>query len=209
MFPDSNIAKKYHLGRDNKLRYCVNFGLGLYFKNGLMKSIRKSTDFVISFDESLNEATQSSKLDFLVQYFDVLEMKVSTSYVTSVFLGHCRHTSLYNSFTSMMDELSEDKLIQLSINGPSVNIKVLQVVQDDRKDKGLPHLLDIGTCGLHTFHGSFKTGIEKSELEIKSPIKASFTVLHDSPARQDGHESVTESSKFPLFSCAVRWTEDG
>ena len=47
--------------------------------------------------------------------------------------------------------------------------KFLQVVQDDKKDKGLPHLLDIGTCGLH---GSFKTGIEKSEYEIKSLMKA-------------------------------------
>ena len=57
----------------------------------------------------------------------------------------------------MMDELSEDKLVQLSMDGPSVNVKLLQVVQDDRNDKGLPDLLDIGTCGLHTLHGTFKT----------------------------------------------------
>ena len=188
MFPDySNITKKYHLGPD-KLQF-VNFGLGPYFKNILMESIRKSAHFVISFDESLNKATQSSELDFLVQYFDVLEMKVSTRYVTLVFLGHSRHTDLYNSFTSMMDELSEDKLVQLSMDGPSVNIKLLQVVQDDRKDKGLPHLLDIGTCGLHTLHGSFKTGIEKSEWEMKSLMKASFNILHDSTARWYDYES--------------------
>ena len=87
-FPDSNIAKKYHLGPD-KLRYSVNFELGPYFKDILMKSINKSAHFVISFDESLNRATQSSELDFLVQYF-------SARYVTSVFLGHSRHTNLYN-----------------------------------------------------------------------------------------------------------------
>ena len=88
MFPDSNIAKKYHLGPD-KLRYSVNFELGPYFKDILMKSINKSAHFVISFDESLNRATQSSELDFLVQYF-------GTRYVTLVFLGHSRHTNLYN-----------------------------------------------------------------------------------------------------------------
>ena len=60
MFPDSNIAKKYHLGPD-KLRYSVNFVLGPYFKNILMESVRKS---VISFDESFNKATQPSELDF-------------------------------------------------------------------------------------------------------------------------------------------------
>ena len=37
-----------------------------------------------------------------------------------------------------------------------MNIKLLQVVQDDIKNKGLPHLLGIGTCDLHTLHGSFK-----------------------------------------------------
>ena len=62
MFPDySNITKKYHLGPD-KLQF-VNFGLGPYFKNILMESIRKSAHFVISFDESLNKATQSSEPD--------------------------------------------------------------------------------------------------------------------------------------------------
>ena len=119
-----------------------------------------------------------------------------------MFLGHSRHADLYNSFTSTMDELSEDKLVQLSMDGPSVNVKLLQVVQDDRKDKGLPHLLDLGTCSLHTLHGSFKTGIEKCEWEMKSLLKAPFNILHDSPARRDNYESVTKSSKFLLlFLC--------
>ena len=166
MFHESNIAKKYHLGPD-KLRYPGNLWLGPYFKNILMESIRKYGHFVISFDESLNKTTQSSELDFLVRYFDVLKMKVSTRYVTLVFLSHSRHTDLYNSLTIMRDQLRKDKLVQLSMDGSSVNVKLLQGVQDDRKDKGLPYLLDIGTCGQHTLHGSsFKTGIDKSEWEI-------------------------------------------
>ena len=136
--------------------------------------------------------------------FDVLEMKVCTRYVTLVFLGHSRHPDLHNIFTSMVDESSEDELVQLSMDGPSGNIKLLQVVQDGRKDKGLPHLLDIGTLGLHTLHGSFKTGIEKNEWEMKFLMKASFNILHGSPARQGDYESVTKSSKFPLLFCAVR-----
>ena len=63
MFLGSNIAKKYHLGLDN-LRYSINFGLGPYVKNTLMESIRKSAHFVISFDEPLNKATQSSEVEF-------------------------------------------------------------------------------------------------------------------------------------------------
>ena len=63
MFLGSNIAKKYHLGLDN-LQYSINFGLGPYVKNTLMESIRKSAQFVISFDEPLNKATQSSEVEF-------------------------------------------------------------------------------------------------------------------------------------------------
>ena len=44
MFPDSNIAKKYHLDPD-KLLYSVNFGFGPYFKNIFMESIRKSFSY--------------------------------------------------------------------------------------------------------------------------------------------------------------------
>ena len=80
-------------------------------------------------------------------------------YATLVFLGHSRHTDLYNSFASMMDELNEDKLAQFSMDRPSVNFKLLRVFSDDRKDKGLPHLLDIGTFGLHTLHRSFNSSL--------------------------------------------------
>ena len=173
-----------------------------------MARIRKSAYYVISFNESLSKATQSSELDFLAQYFDVLETKVSARYFTSVLLGHSRDTDLYNSFTSMIDELSEDKLVQLPMDGRSANVKLLQVVQDDRKDKGLPYLLDIGTCGLHTLHGSFKTGIEKSGWKMKSLMKASFNKLHGSPVRQDDYENVTKSLKFLLLFCALRWIAD-
>ena len=37
MFSDSPIAQKYKLGAD-KMRYSINFGIGLYFKRTLMQS---------------------------------------------------------------------------------------------------------------------------------------------------------------------------
>ena len=38
------------------------------------------------------------------------------------------------------------------MDGPNVNVKLLQVIQDYRKDKGSPHLLDIETYGLHVMN---------------------------------------------------------
>ena len=59
----------------------------------------------------------------------------------------------------MMDELRDGILVRLSMDGSILNVKLLQIVQDGRKYHGVPHLLDIGTCGPHNLHESFKTGI--------------------------------------------------
>ena len=69
MFPDSPTAAKYQLGPD-KLPYSINFGLGPFFKGKLMHDVQNSNDYSLSFDESLNRATQSSEMDLMVRYLD-------------------------------------------------------------------------------------------------------------------------------------------
>ena len=58
------------------------------------------------------------------------------------------------------------------------------------------------------FMDHLKQELKKNEWEIKSLMKASFNVLHDSPAGRDDYESVTKSSKLPLLFCTVRWIDD-
>ena len=94
------------------------------------------------------------------------------------------------------------------MDGPSMNLKFLRLLQSERKKKDIQELLDIGTCGLHTIHGAFKTGTEASGWEIKKTLKAAYTILQDSPARHDDYQSVTGSSKVPLGFYATRWIED-
>ena len=126
MFPDSAIAQTYSLGED-KIRYSINCGIGLHFKTILMDNIKNSDCYVISFDESLNKATQTSEMDMLVRYFDNAQKKVCTRYVTSSFLGHCTHADLFREFSSFSVQLSGDKLIQISMDGPSTNWKFYNV----------------------------------------------------------------------------------
>ena len=55
--------------------YSINHDLGPYFKGFTMHDIKKTDVFSVSFDESLNSATQSSEMDVYVFYFDWWEMR--------------------------------------------------------------------------------------------------------------------------------------
>ena len=109
---------------------------------------------------------------------------------------------LFKNFTNISDKLFEGKLLQPSMDGPSLNLKFYEDVSKDRNEKGLHQLMNIGTCGLHTTHGAFKTGAEKSDWNLRSNMKASSTILlqegkitevlmarrsiHFHPVQQDG-----------------------
>ena len=55
------------------------------------------------------------------------------------------------------------KNIQISMDGPNVNLKFLETVKKERKETNLSKLVDIGSFDLHTVHGSFKSVCEKTE----------------------------------------------
>ena len=54
----------------DELHYYVTFGLAPYFKSLLIDTLKKSDCHVLSFDESLNDFTQTSEIDLLVWFFD-------------------------------------------------------------------------------------------------------------------------------------------
>ena len=66
------------------------------------------------------------------------------------------------------------------MDGPSVNPKFLQKVQDDRVENEQPASIDIGSCGLHTVHGAFKCGAQSTGWKLKGILSGSyqfFTIL--------------------------------
>jgi len=161
MFPDSKIASSFQVGAD-KVRYMTNYGIAPYFKSLLVDSLKMSDCYVVSFDESLNDMTQSCEMDLLLRYFDKLDNKVKTRYYDSQFLGHGTHKDLKTHFDNVLKDLNENKIFQISMDGPNVNLKFLETVQSERAQNEQHQLIDIGSCGLHTIHGAFKTGAEKN-----------------------------------------------
>ena len=55
-------------------------------------------------------------------------------------------------------EIEPNKLLQMSSDGPNVNLACLDILNRFREDNEQPHLVNIGTCRLHTLHDTFKSG---------------------------------------------------
>ena len=72
----------------------------------------------------------------------------------------------------------------------------------------LPCLVDLGTCGLHTVHGSMKNGIKCSGWNTRKLLKTLFKLLDESPSRRDTYTKASESRDFPLPYCGHRWSKN-
>lgn len=69
-------------------------------------------------------------------------------------------------------------------------------------------LLDIGSCGLHTVHGSLRDGHKASGWNLKTILRAFYYHLNDCPARKADYIRITGSEKFALRYCGHRWVEN-
>ena len=67
-------------------------------------------------------------------------------------------------FNKSVDIIKLSKIIQVSMDGLSVNLKFLQQLVKHREELEIEEkMIDTGTCGLHVVHGAFKCGIESTE----------------------------------------------
>ena len=77
--------------------------------------------FPETFDESFNKVTQRGQMDIHIRYFDKCSGKLSTRYLRSQFLVHATADDLVRNFFETMTDLNSRQLVQISMDGPSVN----------------------------------------------------------------------------------------
>ena len=128
MFPDSNIAKRMSCGA-TKLSYLITFGIAPFFKQELLIDVSQAPYFVISFDESLNPDLHEEQMDFIVRF--IKDGKVEMRYLGSVFLGYTTAADLKRNFDEATKDLDKRKMIQVSMDGPNVNWKLLSSIVDE------------------------------------------------------------------------------
>ncbi|XP_043474328.1 uncharacterized protein LOC122506295 [Leptopilina heterotoma] len=210
IFPDSEISKGMKLQKD-KVKYTVVYGLAPYFKKKLESKINQCLHVVVGFDECLNKIAQRQQMDLSIRFWCDEKNKVITKYFDSVFLGHTRAKDLLQGLKAAVQESNISKIIQIGMDGPNVNFKMINDLDLELKefssDNPLP--LKTGSCGLHSTHGALKAGIKASNWKLLELFRALYNFFKDCPARRQDYSKITESFDFPLKFCDVRWVENG
>ena len=93
-------------------------------------------------------------------------IQLEVRYWHSSFMGHCTSHDVRNHFNERMGDLNLSKILQVSMDGPSISLKFHRDIQSNQEELELPELIDIGSCSLHTIHGACKTRVESTDWEI-------------------------------------------
>ena len=125
MFPDSMVVSQFQLGPD-KLKYFTNWGVAPYIRQLLLNELDSASFTAVSFDESLNKLTQTCQMDLIVRYWHEADQQVKVRYWDSKFLGHSAHQDLLSHFNQSIDKIDLSKVVQISMDGPVVNLKFFE-----------------------------------------------------------------------------------
>lgn len=119
MFPDSTIAMSFACG-ERKASYFCTFGLAPYFAGELLKKVQTAPHYVLLFDETLNKELQEKQLDVHLRFWD--KKQVTTKFYNSMYMGHATAADLFKLLSPLVTKLGHRKLLQLSMDGPNVNL---------------------------------------------------------------------------------------
>ncbi|KAL7824939.1 hypothetical protein SRHO_G00342960 [Serrasalmus rhombeus] len=157
------------------------------------------------FDESFNSTTKSKQLDLHVRFWS--NGYVQSRYMGSHFMGHGTAQDLLKLIKEALHQLDRSRLVSVSMDGPNVNWKLMDLLQHDHAEKyGGAQLVSVGSCGLHTLHNAFRAGF--SMWHVDKILKAMHTLFHNVPARREDYVQVTKSILFPKPFCGHRWLEN-
>ena len=82
------------------------------------------------FDENLNEISQQSEIDVLVRFWDIDRHKSSSRFYDSRFSGHTTHLQVLSSLEDSIKKMDAARMIQVSVDGPNINLKVPRGVSE-------------------------------------------------------------------------------
>ncbi|GBN95154.1 Uracil phosphoribosyltransferase [Araneus ventricosus] len=94
------------------------------------------------------------------------------------------------------------------MDGPFVNWKFYELLQNDLKNQHNFQILCLGSCGLHILNNSFKHREKATNWNINSILSSLYWLFKDAPVRREDLMKLSSSEKFPLKFCCHRWLEN-
>ena len=156
-FTDSRIAQNVAIGA-KKMSYLVGYGLGPYFtKLTVSNLVAGNSFFTLHFDETVT-AQKKKQIDLLVQFWSDIHNEVKVKYLTSIMFGHAKAVEVVTEIMQVLENLSLPFKLMLSLgmDGPNVNKSILAKLNELKKEKGYPELVQCPqSCLIHVCHNSF------------------------------------------------------
>ena len=69
---------------------------------------------------------------------------------------------------AVLYSLKPADMIQVSMDGPNVNWKFYDLLTEKLTHEHQTKLVNVGSCGLHTVHNSFKAGADATGLQLNA-----------------------------------------
>ena len=145
-----------------------------------------------------------------VRFWDPVENEVCIRNFTSAFLGKTKAVDLLGTFKNSLDDFSLEKMVQVSMDVPNVNLRFFKGLKTYLKTlENQAALLDIGSCGLHVCHNSYKGAIIATTWDIVQFLRCVYNIFKDVPTRRALYIEYTQSNLFSLkFGATTRWLEN-
>ena len=169
------------------------FGLAPYYRAQIFSLLLPEAGFppkfVSCFDGAFNRISKRKQMDVLVIFFDS-NKQVVRSFIGSHFMGRASAEDTFASLKEVHKDLDlVGNIVQVSMDGPNVYWKTVEIIEDHRKiqDPNCPNLIIIGSCELHVVHGAYGAGQNASDWSLDKFLKAIYSIFKMALARREDY----------------------
>ena len=109
-------------------------------------------------------------LDFGIVY----QIHYKFDFGTACSLYNSTATDLVKNFNEELTGVDPSKNLQISMDGPNVNLKFLENIRKEREEAKLSKFIDIGSCDLHVLMDLSNQRLKKLIGTSKVSLRAAF-----------------------------------
>jgi len=193
MFPGA-IPDSFTMS-SSKVSYLISEATGPFFHGLAVSDVKASAvPYSLLYDETTNKQVQK-QLDISVRYWSVARNQIAVHHLATILMGHATGDLLSKQLLKAITDngLPLNLLLVLGSDGPNVNKKVWNNVNDVVKSSGGHGLLDIKSCTLHVVHNSFGKGLDSYGKSIPEFVVEIHQWFKLSAARREDFALLQES----------------